>query len=61
MSLINIYFHPRLHHEFYLNWSWQAFHVKDETVTLLGLLDHAFAITVTQLFSAAGREPEKAH
>lgn len=61
MSLINIYFHPKLHCEFYLNWGWQAFYVKDETVGILGLLDHPLAITITQLFSAAGREPEMAH
>lgn len=61
MSLIHIYFHPKLHCEFYLNWGWQAFYVKDETVGILGLLDHPLAITITQLFSAAGREPEMAH
>ena len=61
MSLINIYFHPKLHHEFYLKCSCQAVYVKDEVITVLGLLDHGFAITIIQLFSAAGRQPEMAH
>lgn len=61
VSLINTYLHPRPHREFYLNWSWQAFHVEDEEVSALGLWDQALAITITQLFPAAGREAEMAY
>lgn len=61
VGLTNIYVHPKPHHEFYLNWSWQSLHVENETVSALELLDHALAITITQLFPATGREPEMAH
>lgn len=61
VSVINTYLHPRPHREFYLNRSWQAFHVEDEAVSALGLWDQALAITITQLFPAAGRKTEMAY